>query len=51
MIQTITYDDTLYQLVPKEPTGEMLEIGWRKLVTVYTHPQPSALPDDVVKDK
>lgn len=35
MIKSITYDDTLYQLVPKEPTDEMVGAAWESDAADY----------------
>ena len=61
-MQTVTYDDALWQIVPKEPTNEMYEVGvkthrksggqidYTYKAMLQAAPKPPIVADDLVKD-
>ena len=61
-MQTVTYDDDLWQIVPKEPAKEMCEAGGKEHrisdgQIYYTYkamlqaaPKPPIVDDELVKD-
>ena len=61
-MQTVTYDDDLWQIVPKEPAKEMCESGVKEhrisdgqidytyKAMLQAAPKPPVVADDLVKD-